>query len=113
MITQVSEDIVKVKLIDFNVSRRFRTKNKYRESEDSPLFKRLLMMSQTGAPAYSAPELISGDSYKYKYILTYFSEKVDLWGLGCILYLCIFGRVPFNQTDHDSLVNSIRNCDYS
>lgn len=54
MISEV--DNLKVTLIDFNVSRRFR------DSED--LSKKLLMMTNTGAAAFCSPEIYSNNSYE-------------------------------------------------
>jgi hypothetical protein len=32
------------------------------------------------------------------YNLYLFSEKIDLWGVGTILYYSLFGKKPFPQT---------------
>ena len=87
----------KVTLIDFNVSRRFREKSKgepfspLKHPTDEPsAMRRILMLTQTGALAYTAPEIQQGSSY---------NEKVDMWGVGCILYNCLFGEAPFNQQE--------------
>ncbi len=79
-----------VKLIDFNVSRKFRGRNFLKSSDDSPVSKLILMMTQTGAPGFSAPEVLNGTSY---------NESVDMWGVGCLLFLCLFGRAPFSQNE--------------
>lgn len=86
-----TSDEVRVTLIDFNVSRRFREKKGFQlgvelTSPESTATKRLLMLTQTGAASYTAPELSLGHSY---------TEKVDLWGVGCVLYNAIFGDIPF------------------
>jgi serine/threonine protein kinase len=81
-------DDVKITLIDFNVSRRFREKiqNKGSVEIDSPAMRNLLMLTNTGAAAFTAPEINLGYSY---------TEKVDMWGVGCILYNAIFNDIPF------------------
>lgn len=81
-------DDVNVTLIDFNVSRRFREKNvnKGCGDVDSPAMRNLLMLTNTGAAAFTAPEINLGYSY---------TEKVDMWGVGCILYNAIFNDTPF------------------
>jgi serine/threonine protein kinase len=80
-------DDVKVTLIDFNVSRRFREKNVNKEAEaESPAYRNILMLTHTGAAAFTAPEINLGFSY---------TEKVDMWGVGCILYNAIFNDIPF------------------
>lgn len=85
-------ELVKVTLIDFNVSRRFREKStaeKISSGEfDSPAMKRVLMLTNTGAASFTSPEINSGQSY---------TEKIDLWGVGCVLYHTIFNNVPFPQ----------------
>ena len=90
------KDEPKLTLIDFNVSRRFREKFKTNMddslskhpsmSSESPGMKRILMLTHTGAAAYTAPEIQLGYSY---------TEKIDMWGVGCVLYNSIFGSVPF------------------
>lgn len=83
-------ETVKVTLIDFNVSRRFRDKpstDKQSSSElDSPATKRILMLTNTGAAAFTAPEINLGQSY---------TEKIDMWGVGCVLYNAMFNDLPF------------------
>ena len=79
---------MKITLIDFNVSRRFREKNINKGSVeiDSPAMRNILMLTNTGAAAFTAPEINLGYSY---------TEKVDMWGVGCILYNAIFNDIPF------------------
>ena len=48
------------------------------------------MLTQTGAPAFVAPEMQSGSSY---------TEKIDIWGVGCVLYQALLGNAPFVQTE--------------
>ena len=52
--------------------------------------RRILMLTHTGAIAYTAPEIQQGSSY---------NEKVDIWGVGCILYNALFAEVPFPQQE--------------
>jgi serine/threonine protein kinase len=62
-----------IKIIDFNVA-------KYVESKE---FK---MHSKVGLDQWNAPEVLQGNTY---------DEKIDLWGVGCILYFALTGDFPF------------------
>lgn len=55
MITEDQSGYLQVKLIDFNVSKRFR---------DEITNNKLFMLTNTGAPAFTAPELHLKESYK-------------------------------------------------
>lgn len=52
------------------------------------------MWTYTGTVAFSAPEIFVGYGYKLKYSMIY-SEKVDLWSAGCILFTMLCGALPF------------------
>jgi len=52
------------------------------------------MLTNTGAPAYVAPEIQESLSY---------DEKVDLWSAGGVLYFMLFGEPPFPQTEAEEL----------
>ena len=41
-----------------------------------------------GTPGYTAPEILTGET-------SYDGEKADVWSLGVILFLLVFGRHPF------------------
>lgn len=45
-------------------------------------------MDATGTPSYRAPELLRGIDFTY-------TNKVDIWALGCIFYELLFGRKAF------------------
>ena len=42
-----------------------------------------------GTPLYMAPELVREETY---------TEKVDVWSLGCIVYQLLSGFTPFQAT---------------
>ncbi|CAI5520615.1 unnamed protein product [Closterium sp. Naga37s-1] len=44
-----------------------------------------------GSPLYMAPEIIRGRPY---------AGEVDMWSLGCVLYTCLSGTVPFHGRTH-------------
>ena len=68
---------MKVKVCDFNVARRF-------EGET--------MMCKTGLDQWNAPEALACSIY---------TEKVDEWGLGCLMYFMLTGCPPFDCSDLD------------
>jgi serine/threonine protein kinase len=74
-----------VKLIDFNVSRRFR---------DEDTCTKYLMQTNTGAAAFTAPEVNNREKY---------NEKIDIWGVGTVLYYTLFGQRPFPQNTSSEL----------
>lgn len=56
-----------------------------------------------GTPEYISPEsLIDGES----------SPAVDLWSLGCILYLFFHGSTPFKDKTNKLIFNRIENIEY-
>jgi serine/threonine protein kinase len=59
---------LRLKLCDFNVAKSFKGDRS--------------MMTKTGLEEWSAPEMQGGNSY---------SEKVDLWSAGCVLYFILAG----------------------
>jgi len=79
------QDIV-LKLVDFGLSRVFKTDEA------------AVMLTQCGTWAYCAPEVISNQPY---------TEKVDNWTLGVLMYVLLCGYHPFdpwgNLDDQDLL----------
>lgn len=52
-----------------------------------------------GSPHYVAPELIRR-AYRF---------KVDMWALGVVVFLMIYGKYPFDGRDQNSIVRAILN----
>ncbi|OMJ28890.1 putative myosin light chain kinase [Smittium culicis] len=48
------------------------------------------MKTLCGTPMYVAPEVLKSRSGRV------YSNKVDIWSLGVVLYICIFGFPPFS-----------------
>ena len=44
------------------------------------------MMTKTGTVAFSAPEVFGSSFY---------SQKVDVWAAGIVLYMMLCGHIPF------------------
>jgi serine/threonine protein kinase len=57
-----------------------------------------LPRSQSGTLAYMAPEVFKGKGYAY---------SVDWWGLGVILFECLYGKRPFKGQNNEQLTMSI------
>ncbi|CAI5462356.1 unnamed protein product [Closterium sp. Yama58-4] len=51
-----------------------------------------------GSPLYMAPEIIRGRPY---------AGEVDMWSLGCVLYTCLSGTVPFHGRTHREVFASV------
>lgn len=51
-----------------------------------------------GTPIYMAPELVEGKSY---------DARVDVWSLGCIVYILLCGKPPFDGKDTDEIKQNI------
>jgi serine/threonine protein kinase len=47
------------------------------------------MMTHTGTEAFSAPEMHTSEVY---------TEKIDLWSAGCVLYTMLAGFQPFFES---------------
>ena len=64
----------KIKIGDFGISRQLDISNKY-------------TYSQVGTAKYMAPEVIKAEKY---------NNKVDIWGLGCIIYELLTLNICFD-----------------
>ncbi|CAD8087970.1 unnamed protein product [Paramecium sonneborni] len=63
-----------------------------------------VMMTQCGTPGYVAPEILSGHGY---------SEAIDFWSVGVILYIMLCGFPPFYDEDNDKLFKIIKTGQFS
>ncbi|XP_015910517.1 serine/threonine-protein kinase MARK2 [Parasteatoda tepidariorum] len=84
------EKLGMVKLTDFGFSNKFCPGQKLETS--------------CGSLAYSAPEILLGDSYD--------APKVDVWSLGVILYMLVCGRAPFQEANDSETLTMIMDCKY-
>ncbi|XP_021924887.1 SNF-related serine/threonine-protein kinase isoform X3 [Zootermopsis nevadensis] len=80
-----------VKLTDFGFSNRFNPGQKLETS--------------CGSLAYSAPEILLGDSYD--------APAVDIWSLGVILYMLVCGQAPFQEANDSETLTMIMDCKYT
>lgn len=80
-----------VKLTDFGFSNKFCPGQKLETS--------------CGSLAYSAPEILLGDSYD--------APAVDVWSLGVILYMLVCGQPPFQEANDSETLTMIMDCKYT
>ncbi|EAR85698.3 Serine/Threonine kinase domain protein (macronuclear) [Tetrahymena thermophila SB210] len=76
-----------LKIIDFGISRI--------------ILKDQKMMEQCGTPAFLAPEIIANKGYE--------GFGSDLWSLGVLIYILLFGKVPFKGNNLTELHRNILN----
>nr|XP_022340449.1 SNF-related serine/threonine-protein kinase-like isoform X3 [Crassostrea virginica] len=79
-----------VKLTDFGFSNMFNPGKKLETS--------------CGSLAYSAPEILLGDSYD--------APAVDVWSLGVILFMLVCGVPPFQEANDSETLTMIMDCKY-
>jgi serine/threonine protein kinase len=72
-----------VKMIDFGMACKFSPGQKFNDI--------------CGSPHYLAPELV-GQRY---------SKEVDMWALGVLLYLLLYGQYPFDGDEHRAIMMKI------
>jgi len=63
-----------------------------------------MMKTACGTPGYVAPEILKGMEY---------TESIDIWSLGVILYILLCGYPPFADEVSSVLYSKIRQGDYS
>ncbi|ETN64146.1 serine/threonine protein kinase [Anopheles darlingi] len=80
-----------VKLTDFGFSNKFCPGQKLETS--------------CGSLAYSAPEILLGDSYD--------APAVDVWSLGVILFMLVCGQPPFQEANDSETLTMIMDCKYT
>jgi serine/threonine protein kinase len=51
-----------------------------------------------GTPYYMAPELVEARTY---------DERVDVWSLGCIVYVLLSGKIPYSGNKIDDIADAI------
>ena len=57
-----------------------------------------------GTPNYASPEIIEGNEYD--------GTQIDVWSLGVVLYVMLFGEYPFDDENNTTLWRYIREAKY-
>lgn len=55
------------------------------------------MNEPVGTPYYIAPDILNGD----------YTEVVDMWALGVVLYMMVSGLPPFNGDNNKEIIKAI------
>ncbi len=71
----------KLKIIDFNISKKVNI------TFDIDCKENITMLTNLGTINYNSPESLQG--------FTEYTEQIDLWAAGCILYYMLSGYHPF------------------
>jgi calcium/calmodulin-dependent protein kinase I len=62
------------------------------------------LKTRCGTPAFVAPEVLIGSPY---------TEQIDMWSVGCLLFMLIGGYPPFQAETHKGLFRKIRAADFT
>jgi len=92
----VSRDGKIVKITDFNVSKFSENKSKTYTALSTGNYK---MWTHTGTLAFTAPEVFIDSQY---------TEAVDMWSAGVVLYTMLCGYQPFQGEDIEELTEQIQ-----
>ena len=86
----LTEDMI-IKLGDFGFAKQY-TDNKTK------------LKTSCGSACYSAPEMLRR--------IKYLPQPIDVWGLGIILFIMVYGELPFDGNSEDVLHRKITQCSY-
>lgn len=65
-----------------------------------------------GTLAYLAPEVLRGRNANQKSLKPQYSNLVDIWSLGCLLYVLLTSYLPFEGNTQDQLYSNVINGKY-
>lgn len=83
------ENMINIKLIDFGTCNYYTTDKK--------------MTLKVGTPYYIAPEVLQRN----------YTHKIDVWSCGVILYILLCGYPPFNGTNTQEILESVKRAKFS
>ena len=78
-----ADDLSCVKMIDFGLSKDFSEQN--------------TMHTMSGSPYYIAPEVF----------LQKYTQKIDIWSMGVVLYIMLSGKVPFPGRTEPEIIHNV------
>ena len=87
----VSDKLCKVCIIDFNVAKKV-------DNLNDKMTTFCMETMQTGTAGYAAPERFDGKAY---------TEKIDMWAAGIVLYMLLTGEYPFEVTNECSFLKQV------
>lgn len=71
------------------------------------------MKTFCGTLAYVAPEVIAGKSgAEENEVRNEYSSLVDMWSMGCLVYVILTGHLPFSGSTQEQLYKQIKNGSY-
>lgn len=76
-------DLTCIKMIDFGLSKDFSEQN--------------TMTTMSGSPYYIAPEVF----------LQKYTQKIDIWSMGVVLYIMLSGKVPFPGRTEPEIIHNV------
>jgi len=85
-----------VQLTDFGFARKMNSGYMYDETNRDAFSE-----TYCGSYAYAAPEILRGRPYN--------PYNADVWSLGVIFYTMLYGKLPFDDTNHKLLLKQVTN----
>ena len=86
----LTEDMI-IKLGDFGFAKQY-------------VDNKIKLKTSCGSACYSAPEMLRR--------IKYLPQPIDVWGLGIILFIMVYGELPFDGNSEDVLHRKITQCSY-
>eukprot|EP00347_Sterkiella_histriomuscorum_P009762 403339989 len=96
------QDDIQEQLAAIQLSDSIQTSSQYGSPNKFGKF-RYSLFTKTGTPIYTAPEI--HQAFRY-------SENVDMWGVGTILYTLLMGEPPFYDTSIPKLMKKVQTANY-
>lgn len=92
------DDPVLIKITDFGLA-KIQNQNTF-------------MNTFCGTLAYVAPEVIDGKNAEHAHDRNLYSSLVDMWSIGCLVYVILTGHLPFSGQSQSELFKQIKRGSY-